>query len=328
MIPNVFVSSTIRDLNYLREAVRETLMDLAYHPVMSDFGEVGYMHPATAASSCYRSVEQCQIFVLIIGRRYGSVADDGISVTHREFKTAQEHGIPTITFVEPQVLTYKEVYDASPDNPMWENFPHMDHPHRTFSLLAEVAASPTYNAIIPFNDVSDAKRKLKLQIADFVGTYIQDGTRPYRADFKDLLAEIKTLRNQLAHSGRTSAKKRGEVQDYLHTMRFLLEDRNAEYRKFVQGLTGDIDAAIPELIKAATLENLLSSLDFTIEFHEDETFQEFMKDRWNELKLTGATYGVFGGYATTRDKKVLITQSQWDKFQAAQKALHSRLQNA
>jgi hypothetical protein len=328
MIPNVFVSSTIRDLNYLREAVRETLMDLAYHPVMSDFGEVGYMHPATAATSCYRSVEQCQIFVLIIGRRYGSVADDGISVTHREFKTAQEYGIPTITFVEPQVLTYKEVYDASPDNPMWEDFPHMDHPRRTFSLLAEVAASPTYNAIIPFNDVSDAKRKLKLQIADFVGTYIQDGTRPYRADFKDLLAEIKTLRNQLAHSGRTSSKKRGEVQDYLHTMRFLLEDRNAEYRKFVQGLTGDFDAAIPELIKAATLEDLLSSLDFTIEFHKDEAFQEFMKDRWNELKLTGATYGIFGGYATTRDKKVLITQSQWDKFQGAQKALHSRLQNA
>ncbi len=327
MIPNVFVSSTIRDLNYLREAVRETLMDLAYHPVMSDFGEVGYMHPATAASSCYRSVEQCQIFVLIIGRRYGSVADDGISVTHREFKTAQEHGIPTITFVEPQVLTYKEVYDAAPDNLMWDNFPHMDHPHRTFSLLAEVATSPTYNAIIPFNDVSDAKRKLKLQIADFVGAYIQDGTRSGRADFKDLLAEIKTLRNQLAHSGRTSAKKRGEVQDYLHTMRFLLEDRNAEYRKFVQGLAGDIDAAIPELMKVANLEDLLSSLNCAIEFHEDETFQEFLKDRWNELKLTGATYGVFGGYATTRDRKVHITQSQWDKFQAAQKALHSRLQN-
>jgi hypothetical protein len=328
MIPNVFVSSTIRDLNYLREAVRETLTDLAYYPVMSDFGEVGYMHPATAASSCYRSVEQCQIFILIIGRRYGSVADDGISVTHREFKTAQGHGIPTITFVEPQVLTYKEVYDASPENVMWENFPHMDHPHRTFALLAEVADSPTYNAIIPFNGVSDAKRKLKLQIADFVGSYIQDGTRPFRADFKDLLAEIKTLRNQLAHSGKTTAKKRGEVQDYLHTMRFLLEDRNAEYRKFVQGLTGDIDAGIPELIKAKSFEDLLTSLGFKAELHDDDKFQEFMKDRWNELKLTSATYSVNGGYATTRDKKLFITPSQVDRFQAAQKALHSRLRNS
>jgi hypothetical protein len=328
MIPNVFVSSTIRDLNYLREAIRETLVDLAYHPVMSDFGEVGYIHPTTAASSCYRSVEQCQIFILIIGRRYGTVADDGISVTHREFKTAQEQGIPAITFVEPQVLTYKEVYDSAPDNSMWEDFPHMDHPHRTFALLNEVADSPTYNAIIPFNDVSDAKRKLKLQIADFVGSYIQDGTRPYRADFKDLLAEIKTLRNQLAHSGRTSAKKRGETQDYLHTMRFLLEDRIADYRKFVQGLTGDLDAVIPELMKAASLEDLLSSLSFTIEFHKDEVFQEYMKDRWNELKLTSATYGAHGGYATTRDKKVLITHGQFDRFQGSQKALHARLQNA
>jgi hypothetical protein len=327
MIPNVFVSSTIRDLHYLREAIRETVLDLSYNTVMSDFGEVGYLHAAPAASSCYRSVEQCQLFILIIGRRYGSVGEDGVSVTHKEFRTAQQNGIPTITFVEPQVLTYKEVYDSSPENSMWENFPHMDHPHRTFAMLAEVAASPTYNAIIPFHDVADAKRKLKLQIADFVGTYIQDGTRPYRADFKDLLAEIKTLRSQFVHTGRTSTKKREEMQEYLITMRFLLEDRNADYRKFLQGLAGDLDAVIPDLIKATTVEEIVSAMGFKIEFHEEDVFQDFMKDNWQQLKLTAATYGAYGGYATTGTKKVLITQGQFDKFQAAQKALHSKLNN-
>jgi len=192
MIPNIFVSSTIRDLHYLREAIRETILDLAYNPVMSDFGEVGYLNPVTAAASCYRSVEQCQLFILIVGRRYGSLGDDGISVTHREFKTAQEHGIPLITFIEPQVLTYKEVFDSAPNNSMWEAFPHMDHPKRTFQLVEEIGRSSTYNAILPFNDVADAKRKLKIQIGDFVGTYLQDGSRSSRADLRDLLAELKT----------------------------------------------------------------------------------------------------------------------------------------
>jgi hypothetical protein len=111
-------------------------------------------------------------------------------------------------------------------------------------------------------------------------------------------------------------------------MRFLLEDKNAEYRKFVQSLSGDIDAAIPELIKASTLEDLISGLDYMIEFHDDDKLHDYMKDRWSELKINSASYGGFGGYATTRDKKVLITQSQWDRFQSAQKALHSRIKNA
>ena len=122
MIPNVFVSSTVRDLHYLREAIRETILELAYNPVMSDFGEVGYLNPVTAAASCYQTVEKCQLFILIIGQRYGSLGDDGVSVTHREFKTAMEHAIPMITFIEPQVLAYK-VGRVSAHGPSQANFP-------------------------------------------------------------------------------------------------------------------------------------------------------------------------------------------------------------
>ena len=298
---------------------------MAFNPVMSDFGEVGYLNPITAADSCYRSVEQCHLFILVIGRRYGSLGDDGVSITHREFKTAQEHGIPLITFIEPQVLTYKEVFDSAPENPMWDSFPHMDHPRRTFQLVEEVSRSSTYNAILPFNGVADAKEKLKIQIADFVGTYLQDGTRPYRADFRDLLAELKTLRNQISRSGRLSAKNRQETRQYLLTMRFLLDDHNAEYRKFLQGLTGDIDAAIPIAIKAKNFEDLLKRLGCTAEIYDDSEFQNFMKDKFQELKITSATYSVLGGYATTRDKKVLITPTQLGKFDNSQKALRSKL---
>jgi hypothetical protein len=325
MIPNVFVSSTIKDLHYLREAIRETIIDLAYYPVMSDFGEVGYLNPTTAAASCYRSVEQCQLFILIIGRRYGTLGDDGMSVTHREFKSAQEKGVPSITFIEPQVLTYKDVFDTAPENSMWESFPHMDHPRRTFQLVDEVGRSAVYNAILPFDGVADAKRKLKLQIADFVGSYLHDGTRPFRADFRELLAELKTLRNQIAHPSRDAAKNREESRLYLQTMRFLLDERNADYRKFLQGLTGDIDGAIPIVMKSKTFEDVLKKVGSKLDIHPDAEFQEFMKDKWQELGITGATYSVFGGYATTSRNLVLITPSQLDKFEKMQRALFAQL---
>jgi hypothetical protein len=42
-------------------------VDLAYTPNMSDYGEIGYINATTAAESCYRSVRQCQLAILIIG---------------------------------------------------------------------------------------------------------------------------------------------------------------------------------------------------------------------------------------------------------------------
>lgn len=43
MIPNIFVSSTIHDLQYLREAVRDTISEIGHRPVMSEFGDIGYL---------------------------------------------------------------------------------------------------------------------------------------------------------------------------------------------------------------------------------------------------------------------------------------------
>jgi len=43
MIPNIFISSTIKDLKYLRDAIRELISEIGYKPIMSEHGEVGYL---------------------------------------------------------------------------------------------------------------------------------------------------------------------------------------------------------------------------------------------------------------------------------------------
>ena len=56
-------------------------------------------------------------------------------MTHKEYRAASKAEIPTITFVEPQVLHYKEVYDAAPDATMWTGFSWMDNPKKTFEIV-------------------------------------------------------------------------------------------------------------------------------------------------------------------------------------------------
>jgi hypothetical protein len=73
MIPNVFVGSTIEDLHHLRDGIRETLDDLGYIPVMSEYGDIGYKPTTTVERSCYHSLVDCHLAVIIVGKRYGSM---------------------------------------------------------------------------------------------------------------------------------------------------------------------------------------------------------------------------------------------------------------
>lgn len=329
MIPNIFISSTISDLHYLRDALRDSVADLSYNPVMSDYGEVGYLHPQTAAASCYRSLRQCQMVVLIVGKRYGKIAQDGVSATHREFLTAQECGIPTISFVEAQVLNYKEVYEADPNATLWDTFPGMDAPRKTFEFIDSITASPTYNGLIPFTSVAAAKRILKLQIADFVGERLNETIKPVRSEVQEVLAEIKTMRNQLMHSATGASQTNEEAKQYLTVMRFLLDDRHADYRTFVEKTAGDLDAGIPHLIKSKSFHELISALNYTLIFEEDrEGFDAMFRQPDHPAGspyMRQATSNMHGWYGIFTDNRVVLNSTMADYFEKSQASLQGRL---
>ncbi len=70
--PRVFVSSTYYDLKHLRSALDAFIAGLGYEGVLSEKGDIAYAPDAPLDDSCYRAAEQADIFVLIIGGRYGS----------------------------------------------------------------------------------------------------------------------------------------------------------------------------------------------------------------------------------------------------------------
>ena len=98
MIPTVFISSTVDDLRHIRDAVRATVEEVGYQPVMSEYGEIGYMGGDAAEDACYRTVPGCQLVVLIIGKRYGSAARDcpDKTITTRRCLASRKYSMPIL----------------------------------------------------------------------------------------------------------------------------------------------------------------------------------------------------------------------------------------
>lgn len=92
----IFISSTYTDLQEERQAVLECVLKLRQIPV-------GMEHFVASNEEQFeyikRLLEDTDYYIIIIGNRYGSLADDGISYTEKEFDYAVSLNIPVIAFV-------------------------------------------------------------------------------------------------------------------------------------------------------------------------------------------------------------------------------------
>ena len=96
----VFVSSTFADLKDERAAVVQALMEMDCIPAgMEAFPAVDENQLEFIKSV----INDCDYYVLIIGGRYGSVDEKGVSYTQREYEYANELGIPILAFVKRDI---------------------------------------------------------------------------------------------------------------------------------------------------------------------------------------------------------------------------------
>jgi len=94
----VYVSSTVADLERERRVVLAWLVAAGHQPVHSYTPSGG-----TVRESCLDDVGTCDLYVLIMGYRYGFVPPDdnpgGLSITQLEFRRAGECDIPRIALL-------------------------------------------------------------------------------------------------------------------------------------------------------------------------------------------------------------------------------------
>ena len=101
-LARVYVSSTIADLAEERRAVLNWLR-LARHQAVDSY----LPDSDTVRDSCLADIAECDLYVLILGHRYGSQAaggdPGGPSITHLEFRRADECGIPRVALLRTSI---------------------------------------------------------------------------------------------------------------------------------------------------------------------------------------------------------------------------------
>lgn len=92
----IFISSTYNDLKEERQAVMKSVLKLRHIPVGME-----YFVAANKEQFEYikRLLDETDYYIIIVGNRYGSQADDGISYTEKEFDYAVSLGIPVIACI-------------------------------------------------------------------------------------------------------------------------------------------------------------------------------------------------------------------------------------
>lgn len=92
----VFISSTFMDLQAERRAVQDVVISTGDFPVQMESFPAADEDQFEFIKSL---IDQCDYYVLIIAGRYGTVAEDGLSYTHKEFRYAVSKGVPVLVML-------------------------------------------------------------------------------------------------------------------------------------------------------------------------------------------------------------------------------------
>lgn len=96
----VFISSTYSDLKEERNKVMQTVMALDCIPSgMELFSAID----AEQLEFIKKIIDDCDYYILIIGGKYGSMTEDGISYTEQEYNYAVSKEIPVLAFLHNNV---------------------------------------------------------------------------------------------------------------------------------------------------------------------------------------------------------------------------------
>ncbi|MCK6621630.1 MAG: tetratricopeptide repeat protein, partial [Calditrichia bacterium] len=181
----VFISSTIEDLHPERQAVKNALAELGLHPLLAEETMPAQSLPSKEA--CARAVASCDIYLLLLGAKFGYEFEPGLSVTRFEFETARRLQKPILVFYlegekekkqqkfAQQVGDFKEGY-------FWRSIPEAG---RLLRLEAEVRS-----AIL--NDYEMRMKALDLPEDERFSDVPWEFFIPRREIFKELLRLSKT----------------------------------------------------------------------------------------------------------------------------------------
>lgn len=299
-VPRVFVSSTYYDLKHMRASLQKFIESVGFEAILFERGDIAYQSFQPLDQSCYRDAATADIFVLIVGGRYGSAASGETvnhteefyakynSVTREEYESAIREKVPVYTAVQRDVYAEYQTFKKNRDSTN-VRYAHVDNVS-VFNFLDAISGLPNNNPIFTFDKPADLESWLLLQWAGLFGDMLREKSQRVRADMlsqqiSSLATHNETLKNYLEALIKRVDSKGADAVIEREEKRLIVEGARTGFRQnqFVKWAqeraklsTDQIEAAIRE---SETVDALLRRMHAAL-VERGFMFHADMVERW------------------------------------------------
>ncbi|KAA5536226.1 DUF4062 domain-containing protein [Taibaiella lutea] len=158
--PKVFVSSTCYDLSQVRADLNDFISQIGYLPVLSEYSSFPIDPDNDTLENCLQNVQSCDIFILILGGRYGYITDSGKSITNTEYLYAKQNGIPVYVFIYKPLINILPVWKDNKNG----NFNNVVDSVKVFEFLEEIREK-NLKWCFEFEKAQDIVHTLRIQLS-------------------------------------------------------------------------------------------------------------------------------------------------------------------
>lgn len=276
--PRVFVSSTYYDLKHIRSALEIFIDSLGYDPILSEKGDIAYHPDSGLDESCYREAAAADIFVLIVGGRYGSETSNPSrktahgffesydSITRKEYETAVRNNIPIYILIEAAVHAEYQTYLRNKGNES-VTYAHVDSIN-IFKLLEIILSQPRNNPIFDFDQASQIEAWLREQWSGLFRDLLRSRSQQKQLSaLTEQISELKAVNSTLKTYLEAVVKKvdPSESENIIRT-----EDIKMAERQQMILLKDNV------LFDFISSESGISAEDLRKAFKESETIEDFL----------------------------------------------------
>ena len=185
--PRVFISSTYYDLKQTRESLASFLDALGYESVRNERGEIPYGKDESLQTYCYKEISNVDIFVSIIGGRFGSESDQSRwSISNEELRTAIHENKQVYIFIENTVNNEFGTYQLNKETDM--KYKYVDD-KRIYEFIEEIYSLTSNNNIKTFDYAGEIQDYLKEQFAGLFQSFLDSKAKTKDFDLSRQLAE-------------------------------------------------------------------------------------------------------------------------------------------
>jgi hypothetical protein len=279
--PRVFVSSTYYDLKHIRSSLEIFVQTLGFDPVLSEAGDIAYLPDVALDESCYREAASADIFVLIIGGRYGSEISGATdeekrrstdvyeSITKKEFETALKEDIPLYILIDRGVHAEYLTYLRNRDNSTIE-YAHVESVN-VFRFIDYIFSQPRNNPVFDFEKAADIEAWLKEQWSGLFREMLRSRSQQKQlitltgqvSEMRAINETLKTYMEAVLQkvTPTTSSKLiKGETKRLIDSRKLRLFRENPIIRHFSSVLKLDFPALTDPVRLATSVDNLITRL--------------------------------------------------------------------